>query len=364
MTDGEQSQWWKVLAILMCGMTAMTLIAVFVLRAEGQKTREAMRKGIEDASLAPDPKEAVSLIVDVLSEGFGKNSRQNNKGEGDLSDEKEGATRGPDVSRGERHANATEMIEGLHALGNEVLRNMDDIGQEVFEVNDTQEREIGAEAHRLLLQDAGAKLQSTGEACARVAKAGVPFVERVVRRDIPYSFAVIDSEEVNAFALPGGFVYVTTGLLEFIDTDRELEFVVGHEVGHIDLKHCIRNYTYAFRARGLGGSLAAAVASQAYRQYAVSFSEHQEFDADKYALTRMLENGASVDEALAFSARLIDYDKAQGGNLSESTGASVAGAMLFALEKHFRTHPPSQDRLERLQQFVKRRPSNSGFRPQ
>ena len=55
-----------------------------------------------------------------------------------------------------------------------------------------------------------------------------------------YSFMVLDSEEVNAFAVPGGFVFVTTGMLKFLKDEDELAAILGHEMGHIELRHGMR----------------------------------------------------------------------------------------------------------------------------
>lgn len=57
------------------------------------------------------------------------------------------------------------------------------------------------------------------------------------RTDIPYEFHIVDSEQVNAFAAPGGFVFVTRGMMEQVESDDELAAVVGHEVGHVAANH-------------------------------------------------------------------------------------------------------------------------------
>jgi predicted Zn-dependent protease len=63
------------------------------------------------------------------------------------------------------------------------------------------------------------------------------------RPNLPWSFTVIDSPAVNAFALPGGYVYVTRGLLAYLDDESELAGVLGHEIGHVTARHAAQAYT-------------------------------------------------------------------------------------------------------------------------
>jgi predicted Zn-dependent protease len=57
------------------------------------------------------------------------------------------------------------------------------------------------------------------------------------RPDLPWSFRVVDDPIVNAFALPGGFIYVTRGILAHFDSEAELAGVLGHEIGHVTARH-------------------------------------------------------------------------------------------------------------------------------
>src|SRR5687767_15996787 len=70
------------------------------------------------------------------------------------------------------------------------------------------------------------------------------------RPNLPWSFAVLDSPAVNAFALPGGFIYITRGILPYLDNEAQLVGVLGHEIGHVTARHSAQQYT-----RGMGASL-------------------------------------------------------------------------------------------------------------
>ena len=86
------------------------------------------------------------------------------------------------------------------------------------------------------------------------------------RPDLPYTFRVLDDPVVNAFALPGGYVYITRGILAYLDSEAALAGVVGHEIGHITARHGVQRYTQqTLLGAGLGlGS----VLSETFAQYA------------------------------------------------------------------------------------------------
>lgn len=74
------------------------------------------------------------------------------------------------------------------------------------------------------------------------------------RPHLPWSFAVVDHPAVNAFALPGGYIYVTRGLLAYMNDESELVGVLGHEIGHVTARHAAQQYT-----RAVGGGIGLAV---------------------------------------------------------------------------------------------------------
>ena len=91
---------------------------------------------------------------------------------------------------------------------------------------------------------------------AYVDKVGQRLARRSHRGNLIYRFTVVDSQEVNAFALPGGYIYVTRGLLAYLGSEAELAAVLGHEIGHVTARHSVRQYT-AQQAAGLGFTLGA-----------------------------------------------------------------------------------------------------------
>lgn len=74
------------------------------------------------------------------------------------------------------------------------------------------------------------------------------------RPQLVYRFTVLDTPDVNAFALPGGYIYITRGILAYLNSEAELAAVLGHEVGHVTARHSVRQYSAA-----MAGQVAAVV---------------------------------------------------------------------------------------------------------
>ena len=74
---------------------------------------------------------------------------------------------------------------------------------------------------------------------ARVDAIGKRIVESCGLKDLPYTFKVLDVDEINAFALPGGFIYINKGLINYLSSDDEVAGVIGHELGHVVKRHIV-----------------------------------------------------------------------------------------------------------------------------
>lgn len=84
------------------------------------------------------------------------------------------------------------------------------------------------------------KPSTNSEVVKWVEKTGKKVADQSGRGDITFHFEVMESEDVNAFAGPGGYVYVTTGLLKLVSSEDELACVLGHEIGHVAARHAIK----------------------------------------------------------------------------------------------------------------------------
>ena len=90
---------------------------------------------------------------------------------------------------------------------------------------------------------------------AYVDNIGQELAKRSHRPNIKYTFTVLDSPEINAFALPGGYIYITRGILAYVNSEAELAAVIGHEIGHVTARHGVQQYSKA-TATSIGFTIA------------------------------------------------------------------------------------------------------------
>ena len=132
-------------------------------------------------------------------------------------------------------------FDAVIAVWSSILRDADQIGLMLTQIGPEQEVEIGRSIDREISRAFGSS--GTPAQTAYVDHVGQTLA-RYQRREIPYRFKVVDSPSVNAFAVPGGRVYVTTGMLSFVKSEAELAAVLGHEISHVDLRHCVERLQY------------------------------------------------------------------------------------------------------------------------
>lgn len=129
-------------------------------------------------------------------------------------------------------------------------------GADFVLMTERAELEKGKELHAEMLQEQ--QVYQNAELQAYVNKVGQRLAAISHRPDLEYVFTIIDSPEINAFALPGGYVYINRGLMTFLTTEDQLAAVLGHEIGHITARHAVRQQT-----AGRATNVAATVASVA-----------------------------------------------------------------------------------------------------
>ncbi len=207
-------------------------------------------------------------------------------------------------------------------------------------VSESQEIAMGQEADKEVGPAYGLYDDATLE--RYVAGLGAALAARSERPTLPWSFKVVDDPTVNAFALPGGFIYVTRGLLGHIASEAQLVAVMGHEVGHVTARHSANQLTrQQFATIGLlAGSLVrpdladrfGGLAQTSLGVMFLKFGRDQEREADDLGfryMTRDGYDGAEMVEVFHTFERM-----------SEGDGARMPGWLS--------THPTPEDRIERL----------------
>ena len=139
------------------------------------------------------------------------------------------------IRRGAKHITVlTLLVAAAAACSINPVSNMPEVTLMTVE----QEKKLGEEEAKKVDQEMG--LLNDAALTAYIGAVGQRLAKESPRQDVPYQFHVVDMIEPNAFALPGGYVYVTRGLLALVNTEDELAGVVGHEIGHVAARHTVQ----------------------------------------------------------------------------------------------------------------------------
>lgn len=173
-----------------------------------------------------------------------------------------------------------------------------------------------------------------------VTTLGRSMATRTSRADLDWQFAVVNSSEVNAFALPGGFIYVNRGAIEQADRVDEIAGIIGHEIGHVVRRHSVHQLQHQERegagllllctltraCRTIGGRVAIRVGADAQSAH---YSRLDEAEADSEGVINTMRAGIDPEGLPSFFQKLLDSRAEQPTQV----------------EAFFSTHPTDQARV-------------------
>ena len=163
------------------------------------------------------------------------------------------------------------------------------------------------------------------------------------RPNLPFEFKILDSPVVNAFAVPGGYVYLTRGILSYLNNEAELAGVVGHEIGHITARHTAQQYTRAQISQiGLGLGV---ILSDNFRKYAGL----AQFGVGMLSLRFSRDNERQADNLGVEYSTKAGFDATHMANFFETLERLHPSADRSGLEGWFSTHPNPPDRIKAVQ---------------
>ena len=172
------------------------------------------------------------------------------------------------------------------------------------------EARLGADLNRAILHDDFHHVLKTGPLPRRLESAAEPYLKAGSRPEVDYTLTVLDCDFANVFSTPGGYIYVCRGTFDWIDDEEDyvLEFMILHEMAHVDLAHQIIN----MRDPGLKKLNLGTV--PLFYSVAIPFGNTtaQELEADKWAYERMKKQGRSRYQIQAYLRKLEDYSKKNG----------------------------------------------------
>lgn len=151
--------------------------------------------------------------------------------------------------------------------------------------------------------------------------------KHVSRSDIDYTVFLIKDDKINAWTTPGGYIYVTTAIIDFTESDDEIANILGHEIGHNEHKHTQKLIQRRAPLTMLFGNQAKVIVN-IWSKLVVSFNHHQELESDRIGLELSRKIGYDPKKGLAFWLRMAKDEKQN------------------RINKLFRTHPYSKARYD------------------
>lgn len=183
---------------------------------------------------------------------------------------------------------------------------------------------------------------------------GQSLVRHSKRSNIRYTFKVVDKKGVNAYAVPGGFIYIHLDLIRMAKTESELAFVLGHEIGHIVGRHSMKRLTKVYGIEIIKRIILDEESSEAEKLIAeilaagllFRYSRDNERESDFYGVQNIYDAGISPEGATDFFKTLQNLQKREPSTL----------------EKLISTHPVHNERITNVRSHIKNLPPKSGLR--
>lgn len=246
--------------------------------------------------------------------------------------------------------NPFDVAENVMKIGTQGAKAGDQIGRQIFKLSSDDEKRWGKKLHEQTIAEA--KVVNDPALKERLRKITVPLLKHLQRPEIDYTFTVLqsDSDDYNAFALPGGYIYLHSALVDFAQNDKELQTVLAHEIGHVDLRHCANKLAYCARVSDMTSPALGDVVSALHNIVSRPYARDEEFEADYYGFAATIAAGHTREEALAFPRRFgkeVENRKPPASSTPKRDG--VFSAVMERTENHFNTHPPISERLRRLE---------------
>ena len=219
----------------------------------------------------------------------------------------------------------------------ELLNTADILNESLLEItalSDDEENSIGIELDKQISQD----LRIVKERKFDLKKIFNKMMRYVDRTNINYGYKVVATDEVNAYAIAGGRMFFNTGILDFLETEDEIAFVMAHEIAHNELRHCIKRVQYAAIASSIDPSFGEIV-QLAYGIYSMPFTKYDEYEADELGVWLMKKAGYDKQGAVDFFTKLEELEKEYGIDKRDAVNDFIS------------SHPTARDRRDRVEKL-------------
>ncbi len=220
--------------------------------------------------------------------------------------------------------------------------------QDFVLMSESEEISLGAKYHEQMLREMS--VYPGLELAAYVDQVGQRIAQVSHRPQLNYRFTVIDTATVNAFALPGGYIYITRGILAYLNSEAELAAVLGHEVGHVTARHSVRQQS-ASTATGIAGAIFGAATGVPGSQDLFNvfgkamlsgYGRKQELESDRLGAQYLARSGYDPQAMLEVIGVLKNQE------MFEQQRAREEGREARAYHGVFATHPDNDKRLQEV----------------
>lgn len=188
-------------------------------------------------------------------------------------------------------------------------------------ISESQEIAMGQQADKEIIATLG--LYNDANLQSYVQKLGSSLAKNSERPNLPWTFRVVDDPVVNAFALPGGFIYVTRGLMSYVENEAQLAGVIGHEIGHVTAQHAVHSMSnQQLTQLGMTAGMVVAPKLQRYGQYVnaglgllyLKYSRNDESQADHLGFRYMVRADKDPRQMINVFAMLNRISQSGGGS--------------------------------------------------
>lgn len=254
---------------------------------------------------------------------------------------------------------AALMLTLLAACGTAVMNPVS--GEtELSAMSEADEVAQGQQGHQQVLQEYGAYNNPAVQ--TYVNALGQRLAAQSHRANLQWHFTVLDSPEINAFALPGGYVYVTRGIMAYMESEADLAGVIGHEIGHVTARHGAQRATRqqqaglgVFAASVLGavlesqgvvgaGQMAGQVSQNVAAGLIASYGREQELQADVLGAEYLARNRYDPHNMVDVISVLKSQERFAADQAKAEGKAAATGAGWLA------SHPSNDQRLQQIRQ--------------
>jgi len=224
-------------------------------------------------------------------------------------------------------------------------------GRELALLSEADELRLGRENDTEVRKQYG--VYANAPLQAYVQQLGERLAAKSHRPQLKYTFTVLDSPEVNAFALPGGYIYITRGIMAHLNSEAELAAVLGHEIGHVTARHAVRQYSAAMAANvgfTIGSILVPELASRAGQSLLNTlggallsgYGRDHELEADRLGAEYIARSDYDPKAMIEVITLLKNQE------VFEKTLAAKEGRAPRVYHGVFASHPSADQRLQQV----------------